>query len=121
MAQHYDFGRKAENEAILYLKNKGYDILVCNYRFQKAEIDIIAKTKDFLVIVEVKARSTDFFLEPQEAVISKKRKLLIMAADAYVTQHNLDVQVRFDIVAVLKNLDGTFRINHIENAFDSIE
>ena len=121
MAEHYDFGKKAEDEAELYLKQNGYEILERNYHFRKAEIDIIAKIESTLVIVEVKARSSAFFQEPEEAVNKKKRGLLIAAADAYVTRHNLDENVRFDIISILKEKSGELKINHIQNAFDSIE
>lgn len=121
MAEHYDFGKKAENEAVTYLKQNGYEILERNYYFQKAEIDIIAKIDTTLVIVEVKARSSAFFQEPEEAVNKKKRGLLIAAADAYVTRHNLDENVRFDIISILKEKSGELKINHIQNAFNIIE
>ena len=121
MAEHYDFGKKAENEAVAYLKQNGYEILERNYYFQKAEIDIIAKIDATLVIVEVKARSSAFFQEPEEAVNKKKRGLLIAAADAYVTRHNLDENVRFDIISILKEKSGELKINHIQNAFDILE
>ena len=121
MAEHYDFGKKAENEAVTYLKQNGYAILERNYYFQKAEIDIIAKIGATLVIVEVKARSSRYFQEPEEAVNKKKRGLLIAAADDYVTRHNLDENVRFDIISILKEKTGELRVNHIQNAFEIIE
>ena len=49
MAEHYELGKKGEQLAVNYLINKGYKIVERNWRFQKAEIDIIA-TKDKTLI-----------------------------------------------------------------------
>jgi putative endonuclease len=57
MAQHYDLGKKGEELAADHLLSKGYQILARNYRFEKAEVDILAKKSGFLVVVEVKTRS----------------------------------------------------------------
>ena len=120
MASHNDFGKLAENKAADYLLEKGYVILERNFRYLKAEIDIISTIDDKLVIVEVKGRKNDYFMEPQEAVSSSKRQLLLKAADAYVEKNNLDVEIRFDIIAILVNNKDEFSIQHIENAFTSI-
>ena len=53
MAEHNDFGKEAEEEATNYLKNSGYEILARNFYWQSAEIDIIAKKDNILVIIEV--------------------------------------------------------------------
>jgi len=47
MAQHNKLGEKGEALAVDYLVKNGYDILERNYRFQKAEVDIIAKKKRY--------------------------------------------------------------------------
>lgn len=121
MAEHNDFGKEAENAAANFLLNNGYQIITRNFRHQKAEIDIIAKKDNLLCIVEVKARSTDAFLEPQEAVNKKKIKMIVAATDAYIEETNETSEVRFDIIAVMPNKSGGFIINHIENAFESID
>ena len=71
MSQSYTFGQIAEQKASAYLKKKGYTILEQNYRYRKAEIDIIAIQDDFIV-VEVKARSSSFFGSPESFVTKKK-------------------------------------------------
>lgn len=72
MATHNDFGAKAEKFAKSYLLENNYEILETNYRFGKAEIDIIAKKDDLLIIVEVKARQYNSLKQPFEAVNKKK-------------------------------------------------
>ena len=116
MAEHYELGKKGEQLAVNYLIGKVYKIVERNWRFQKAEIDIIARIEDTLVIVEVRSRSSDFIENIAETVTPKKIKLLVMAADHYVTDNNLDVDVRFDIITILKN-KSKFELEHLESAF----
>lgn len=116
MAKHYELGKKGEQLAVDYLIDKGYKILERNWRFQKAEIDIIVKKENILVAVEVKTRSTNEFGSPQDFVNPKKIKLLVTAVNEYVIQNDLDVEVRFDIIAITKS-NSTFKIEHLEDAF----
>ena len=121
MAEHNDFGNEAEDLAADFLAKKGYKIIIRNFRHLKAEVDIIAETDDEIVIVEVKARSTDVFLEPHEAVTKKKIRMLVSAADEFVQQRDLKKPVRFDIISVLPDRSGNLVISHLENAFESID
>jgi putative endonuclease len=116
MAQHNDFGLQAEKIARDFLTKKEYLILEKNWRYKKAEIDIIAQKENILVIAEVKARSSDYYGNPQDFVHFKKIKLLVEAANEYVIRNNLDVEVRFDIIAILGKNEN-FKIEHFENAF----
>lgn len=116
MSKHYELGKKGEQLAIDYLYKKGYRILERNWRFQKAEVDIIAQKENILSCVEVKTRSTKDFGNPQDFVTPKKVKLLVMAMNEYVIRHGLDVEVRFDIMAIVRNRSG-FEIEHLEDAF----
>ena len=116
MAQHNELGKKGEQLAVDYLIKKGYTIMERNYRFQKAEVDIIAKLKDILAVVEVKTRSTIDFGNPQDFVKPKQIQRLVKAIDEYVTVNKLDVEVRFDIIAIVKQ-SNTFNVEHLENAF----
>lgn len=121
MADHNEFGKIAEELAADFLVNAHYKILARNFRYLKAEIDIIAETDDYIVIVEVKARHTDAFLEPQESVNKKKIKLLISAANYFIEENNINKEVRFDIISVLPNQQKTLEIHHIIDAFQSFE
>ncbi|MCW3160707.1 YraN family protein [Chryseobacterium oryctis] len=121
MATHNDFGKKAEDLAVEFLIKNGYKILIRNYRFQKAEIDIIAEKENQIIIIEVKARSTDVFMLPQEAVTKSKIKLIISAANHYLEEFNKDKEVRFDIISVLPDQKGNLNIEHIEDAFTAFD
>jgi len=116
MAQHNELGKKGEQLAVDFLLKKGYTILERNYRFDKAEVDIIAKIKDALAIIEVKTRSTVNFGDPQDFVKPKQIQNLVKAVDAYINTHNLDVEVRFDIIAIVQK-GKTFDLEHLEDAF----
>ncbi|RZN84659.1 MAG: YraN family protein [Winogradskyella sp.] len=116
MAQHNELGKKGEQLAVDFLIESNYNIVARNYRFEKAEVDIIAQKKDILAIVEVKTRSTTDFGNPQDFVKPKQIKNLVKAVDEYVNANDLDVEVRFDIIAIVKE-QGKFKIEHLENAF----
>ncbi|WP_405574948.1 YraN family protein [Winogradskyella sp. Asnod2-B02-A] len=116
MAEHNELGKLGEQLATDYLMAKGYKIMVRNYVFQKAEIDIIAKHNNFIICVEVKTRNSDYFGDPQEFVTPSKIKLLVKAMDAFVIENDIELETRFDIVAVLKN-KTTEQLTHYEDAF----
>lgn len=117
MADHNDFGKLAEELAESFLVEKNYKILVKNYRYLKAEIDIIAQFENQIVVVEVKARATDAFMLPQEAINKKKIRLIVSAANEFLETNNIDLETRFDVISVLPNEKGKLEITHIENAF----
>ena len=56
MAQHNELGKKSEQLAVDYLLENNYQIIERNYRFDKAEVDIIASLNDILANIEVKTR-----------------------------------------------------------------
>lgn len=116
MSNHYDLGKKGEEIAANYLAAKGYHIIERNWRFGKDEIDIIAEHDNFLVIVEVKTRSTNYYGNPEEAVDEMKQRFLIRATNEYVLQKEIDLEVRFDIFSIIIE-SGKQIINHIEEAF----
>lgn len=121
MAEHTDFGKQAEQYAVEYLESKGYRIIAKNFRYQKAEIDIIAENDNLLIIIEVKARANNLFIEPYEAVDKRKIKLIVSAADAFLREKQYEKEVRFDIVSIIRGEGNQFKIQHIENAFESFD
>ena len=121
MAEHNDLGNLAEELAATFLEKKGYKILVKNFRYQRGEIDIIAEFNNQIIIVEVKARGSDISMEPQEAVTKTKIKSLVMVADFFMKDRNLNQEVRFDIIAVLPDEKRKLQITHLEDAFQSFD
>ncbi len=116
MADHNDLGKLGEELAVEFLEKNGYSILETNWTFQKAEVDIIAKKDTILAVVEVKTRSSNDFGPPQDFVKPKKIQLLVKAINEYVISNDLEVEVRFDIIALNREGKG-FKIEHLEDAF----
>lgn len=116
MAEHNELGKFGEELAVAFLQQNGYEILETNWTFQKAEIDIIAQKENILAVVEVKTRSSIEFGLPQDFVKPKKIQLLVKAINEYVISNDLDVEVRFDIIAIHKE-GRKYTIEHIEEAF----
>lgn len=118
MAVHNDFGKKGEALAKAHLENLDYEILDENWCYGKAEVDLIAYKDKTIVFIEVKARSGNFFGEPEDFVDDKKQRLLTEAAEEYVYIMNHQGEIRFDIISILftKNFEK-YQLKHIEDAF----
>ncbi|TRZ40918.1 YraN family protein [Robertkochia solimangrovi] len=116
MAKHNEFGKEAEELACGHLVQSGFEILERNFRFDRAEVDVIARHTDHIIGVEVKARSTDYFGDPTDFVSDKKIKQLVKAMNHYMVENDLDLEVRFDIIGILSTNDGIV-IKHIQDAF----
>jgi len=117
MEKRNEIGKNGESEARLFLEQKGYRIRHTNWHYHHYELDIVAQWEEELVVVEVKTRSLDYLLEPEEAVDTAKIRRIVAAADAYVRYFNIDLPVRFDIITLLKDSRGYHIREHIEDAF----
>ena len=118
MASHNTLGLIGEQQAMQFLKYLSYTILETNYRLGRLEADILALNDGVLVVVEVKTRSNCYFGKPEEFVTQDKQNHLIAIANHYLEKLPLDLEARFDIIAVLKT-DAGFKIEHIEDAFQA--
>ena len=114
MAQHNDTGKEGEEMAALHLIKSGYSIIGRNFRYKKSEIDIIAQKDKTIAFVEVKTRTNAFFQEPELSVTRGKQKQITKGANFYIQENDIDLDIRFDIIAI--TLFGN-KINHIEDAF----
>lgn len=115
-----NFGKKGEQIATQYLKNKGYKIINKNYTTKIGEMDIIAKDKDTIAFVEVKTRKDKSYGHPKEAVNYFKQKKYSQLAMQYIKSNNLfNTKCRFDVIEILDQ--NTQELNHIINAFDYIK
>ena len=97
-----EIGRAGEAVARKYLEQRGYRVLHINWRYGHYELDIVARLPDLLVVVEVKTRD---------------QHRTVAAADAYVQTFDIDLPVQFDILSLIKRSDGTYHVEHIEDAF----
>lgn len=110
-------GKLGEDVAVDFLQRRGYRILERNFRFDRGEIDIIAQVGETLVFVEVKARRSKSFGDPEEAVTGFKKRQLEKVAEGYLVERGIeDRECRFDVIAIeLKEREPLIR--HIVNAF----
>jgi putative endonuclease len=116
--KNLEFGKAAEREAVEFLKTKGYEILKLNYKTRLGEIDIIAKDKDTVCFVEVKARRFLSLGQPSEAVSFKKQGHIAKAAVYYLKINNLlESPARFDVLSILYR-DNRGEFSLIKNAFE---
>lgn len=111
-----ELGIKGEEIAVNLLKAKGYNIIERNWQFRGKEIDIIAVIENCLIIAEVKTRSYSGIIMPQDAVTKQKQRFLISATNEYIKFKNIDMDVRFDVIAIIINKYCT-KVEHIEDAF----
>lgn len=113
-------GNYGEEKAAAHLEKNKYTILQRNYVCRLGEIDIIAAKDEYIVFVEVKARSDDGMGLPLSAVDAPKRKKIIAMASEYILKYPSKT-ARFDIIEVYVTLKkgeimGAY-VNHIENAY----
>jgi putative endonuclease len=107
-------GVLGEVDAVEYLKKIGYVILDRNYTTPLGEIDIVARDGDTIVFIEVKARLTDKYGRPIEAITPHKIKTIIKCAKMFLVRYRLyDRNVRFDVIEIMYD-----ELEHVKNAFD---
>ena len=119
MAAHNTFGAWGEQIAEEYMRHRGYSILERDWHYGHKDIDIIAyeDDTDTLVIVEVKARSSETVTSALQAVTIQKEKNLIGAAYAFAksTGHFFK-NIRFDIITVVGSYND-YKVEHYPSIF----
>ena len=117
MARSHELGKRAESLAAALLARRGWTILHRNWRFGHKEIDLIAEREGTVAFIEVKARSGGGYGHPLEAVTSRKRHELEVAARLWIARHGRSGQsYRFDAVWVLRQ-GGELSVRHVEDAW----
>lgn len=115
-----NLGKYGESLAKNYLESKNYVLVAENFRYERAEVDLIFtdEKEKILLFVEVKTRRSKTFGEPEESVTEGKQEQIIKSAQGFLMEHHEfdEYDKRFDIVSVyVKN--NKKEINHIINAF----
>lgn len=105
-------GNSGEKLAEKFLKKNGYKILNKNFKCPFGEVDIVAAKDGTVAFIEVKARTTDAFGTPSEAVDFNRKSRYINCARFYFSGMQVNYNVRFDVIEVYKD-----KIEHLENAF----
>jgi putative endonuclease len=111
-------GRRFEDAAAACLEARGWRILERNVRFQRREIDLVARRAGLVAFVEVKGRRSGRYGHPVEAVTWKKRREIEAVARWWIARHGeQSFTYRFDVVAVARRPDGSLAIDHLEDAW----
>jgi putative endonuclease len=115
----HQLGKAGEAFALEFLRQHGYSIITTNYRTKIGEIDVIARDADTVVFIEVKTRQEDGW-DAFEAVHVPKQRKMFRVAEQYLVETfgRVDVQARFDVLAVYSSGDGTLRADLLKNAFE---
>ena len=110
-------GRLGETLAGVYLKNKGYDILERNWRTPYGEIDLVGKSLETIVFVEVKTRASKSLGPPEISITPRKAEHMRNAAEYYIQQHpEMDAEWRIDLITIQMQPNSTpALIDHFEN------
>ena len=108
-----EIGQRGEDAAVRFLYSRGFEILHRNWRSGRYEIDIIARGKGVIHIVEVKCRRAEGLTTPYEALTAKKFESLVSAAQRYIEQHNVDCEIQFDLIAATHYPDGNIEIDYV--------
>jgi len=108
-------GKDGEQKALSYLIKKNYQIIETNLRHQKCEIDIIASKNKELVFIEVKTR-TNSIISQENLISIAQQKRIIYAADYYINKNKIDLNIRFDLIYVEKDLKS-FKFTHFKEIF----
>jgi putative endonuclease len=108
-------GVSAETRAAAYLMAKGYRILAKRFRTPHGEIDIVAKRRNLLAFVEVKARAT--LDDAAFAVTPRQQARIVDAAQAWLVAHpeHADFELRFDAILIAPR----YLPRHLLAAFDA--
>lgn len=114
-----DIGRRGEEAAVEYLRNKGFWILERNWRHGRYEIDIIAQRWDEIHFVEVKTRKAGGWTTPESAITDEKFRALRHAARYYMALKKVREEPLFDLCSVEHYPDGRMEVRHTEGAMES--
>lgn len=115
-------GLAGENFTAAWLRKQKYEILGSNYRSRFGEIDMIARSREYIVFVEVKTRRAGSRLEAKESVHSQKQQRILKTAMMYLSAHPTDLQPRFDVMEIYYETAAPFLVrefHYLEAAFDA--
>jgi putative endonuclease len=113
-----NIGKYGEDLASAYLESKDWLIFDRNYSFEKAEVDIVATDRNYIVFVEVKFRSDTYFGQPEDYVTPKKEENIKKAAEAWIYERKMETAVvRFDVISIVQKGNQAPQITHFEDAF----
>ncbi len=113
-----DRGRDAEDFAAVYLKRRGLRPVAHNYRCRFGEIDLIMRSPELLVFIEVRARAANACVSPAETVTRGKQKKIVATAQHFLLGRAAlaHLPCRFDVFSATA-VGASFEAQWIRDAF----
>lgn len=113
-----EVGGWGETEAANYLRRLGWEILETNWHCRYGEIDLIARLRDRLIFVEVKARRSRSFGLPEEALTPAKRRRILRSAWTFLEERELQGSAwQVDVIAIEgRPGQARFHLDHYRDA-----
>lgn len=113
-----EIGNEGEDIAAAYLESKDWLIFDRNYFFEKAEVDIVATDRNYIIFVEVKYRTNTYFGEPEDFITPKKEENIRKAAEAWLYERKMETAVaRFDVLSIVQERNEAPQIKHFKDVF----
>jgi putative endonuclease len=113
-----EIGNEGEDIAAAYLESKDWLIFDRNYFFEKAEVDIVATDRNYIIFVEVKYRTNTYFGEPEDFITPKKEENIRKAAEAWLYERKMETAVaRFDVLSIVQEGNKAPQIKHFKDVF----
>lgn len=121
----HQIGQQAEERALRFLQDQGFQLVAENFHCQFGEIDLIVSKSELIVFVEVRQRKMSVFGSAAASVTtSKQRKISQSAAIFLQSNHQFELfDCRFDVIAIdvsSRFMDEASNLNWIEGAFDAV-
>ncbi|PKD43218.1 YraN family protein [Rhodohalobacter barkolensis] len=113
-----EIGNEGEDIATAYLESKDWLVFDRNYFFEKAEVDIVATDRNYIIFVEVKYRTNTYFGEPEDFITPKKEENIRKAAEAWLYERKMETAVaRFDVLSIVQERNEAPQIKHFKDVF----
>lgn len=115
MKHNQKVGRWGEEAAVIFLQQRGYEVLTRNSRTPYGEIDIIARQGEVTIFVEVKTLTSSKNFFPEHNITARKRDHMLACAECYAAENAID-HWQIDVIAVEGKQGMEPKITHFENA-----
>ena len=109
-------GTEAENQACLFLQQKGLKLISRNYYCRQGEIDLIMNDDETTVFIEVRYRKNNHYGDAKESITTQKQNKIRTTALHYIQSQARQNNVRFDVIAITGE-GSQQQLEWIQNAF----
>ena len=107
-------GSWGEQAAADFLSNLGYEIIARNVRTPRGEIDIVVRSGEVIIFVEVRTLTSSKFAHPEETITHRKQSHMLAAVEDYIQSHEID-HWQIDAIAIEGKPGSKPLITHFEN------